>query len=244
MNESEIILLLMEKLLTVLLSTVIYLYLVGCLLPRITMRVTARFKSRSPYCEGDRGLRRVVFPDGSAAQGRAVIYEPAPRMRRFLPRYALIKREGCTFIKCQIHEKALHVKYDVVTYNRRGKLLDVVGVEELVTERGYTRTVRLPRDTAYARVILRKVDGMYEDRSPVLGYRFAGMAILCGLATCATCILGILYYDSLTVVASLMGVGSAFPYLLGGLFVWLVSVGVALWMMLMYRRRRGKVLNS
>lgn len=228
-----------EKILIVMLSSVIYVYLVGFLLPRITMGVTVRFKSTSPYPEGDRGTRQVTFSDG-----RAVIYEPAPKMRPYLPRYALIKREGCTFIKCQLHEKALHVKYDVVTYDRRGRLLDVVGVEELVTERGYTKTVRLPRDTAYARVILRKVDGMYEDCSPVVGYRFVGMAILCGLTVCATCVLGFLYYDGLSTILEILDIGTMMPVLPYCLLVWLSGVGAAMWMMLMYRLRRGKVLNS
>lgn len=233
------ILVFFEKILTVLLSSFLYVYLVGRLFPRFTMWMTARFRSRSPYGEGDRGLRQVVFP-----QGRAVVYEPAPKMRLYMPRYALIKQEGCTFIRCQLHERVLHVRYDVVTYDRRGRLLDVVGVRELVTERGCTKTVRLPRDTAYARVILRQVDGMYRDRSPVVGYRYVGMAVLCGLTVCATCVLGVLFYDGFSTAMSLLRVDFSLPFLPYCLLVWLVGVGVALWMMLMYRIRRGKVLNS
>ena len=233
------ILLFLEKLLIILLVPVVYLYLISRVFPFLTMRLRVRFPRSSAYPEGDRGLRRVKFADG-----RAVIYEPAPKMRPYMPRYALIKRDGCTYFKGELHVNVSHVRYDVVAYNSRGRLLDVLGVKELVTERGSTRAVRLPRDTAYARVILRKVDGMYADNSPILGYNLVGMAILAGLSTLASLITGLLIYDSLREIIELLGGGEIMPFILFCPILLILSGLSTLWILWRYRVRRGKVLNA
>ena len=232
------ILLCFEKSLILFLSAVVYVYLVGRVFPYLTMHLTVRLPERGMYPEGDRGIRRVKFPDG-----RAVIYEPIPEIRRFMPEYALIKREGVTLIKCRIHENIRHIRYDVAAYDARGRLLDVLGVRELITERGYTRSVRLPRNTAYVRMILRKADGMYEERRKTVGYKFAGMGILWALTMLSTLVTGVLIYDSLTVLTELLLYREIMPF--GSYVLLTLAMGVlsGFWIMWMYSLQRKKVLN-
>ena len=85
----------------------------------------------------------------ASPEGYATVYRPAPRACTYLHRYALIRRDGSTFIKCRIHEGIAYIRYDVAAFSAKGKLLDVISVSERVTQRGYTRSVRLPRMTAY-----------------------------------------------------------------------------------------------
>ena len=176
----ENIVMYLENGMTALMVISVYLYLLVSLYPRLTMRTVWK-ADRQSKPSGDRGVRKLTFPEG-----RAIVYEPALAYRRFIRRYALIKREGCTYIQCRIHDAVAHIRYDVATFDRRGRLLDVLRVSERVTETGHTQPVRLPRDTAYACVTLRKADAMYENRKATMGYSFVGLGLYAGLTVAAT----------------------------------------------------------
>ena len=179
---------------TVLVALVAYLYLTVSLYPSLALRPVWRDQT----AVGDRGLRRLVSPEGYAT-----VYRPAPRSCAYLHRYALIRRDGSTFIKCRIHEGIAYIRYDVAAFSAKGKLLDVVSVSERVTQRGYTRGVRLPRMTAYACVTLRKADGVYADASPTLSYALSGMLIYVGLCVATAVAVSLLLHGSLSAVADL-----------------------------------------
>ncbi len=200
----ENILMYLENGMTMLVAISVYMYLVASLYPYLTLRTV--WKTHSPYrilgnwitgdreiqesptgdtAMADRGLRKLVFPDG-----RAILYEPALRMRRYIRCYALIKQDGCTFIKCRIHPRIACIRYDVATFDRKGRLLDVLNVSERVTEYGYTQTVRLPRATAYACVTLRRVDRMYEGRESTVGYSRVGIGMYMALSVITAAMMG------------------------------------------------------
>lgn len=182
----EQILTYIECIVTVPVALAVYLYLVASVFPRTVLRLVWRGGGSRELSAGDRGLRRMVFPGG-----RAVLYRPSPKACRYLRQYALIRREGCTYVKCRIHPDIAHIRYDVATFDRRGRLLDVLSVSERVAERGYTRTVRLPRDTAYACVTLRKADGVYTSREVTLGYSYLSMGIYAALCAAVSVAVGL-----------------------------------------------------
>lgn len=224
-----------ECALTVLVALVAHLYLTVSLYPSLALRPVWRGKDAA----GDRGLRRLVSPEGYAA-----VYRPSLRSCRYLHRYALIRRDGCTFIKCRIHEGIAHILYDVAAFSSEGKLLDVISVSERISERGYTRGVRLPRMTAYACVTLRKADGVYLDRSPTLGYSLWGMLVYVGLCVATSVVLSLLLHGKLAAVAALrpdlievqsQGASALLGGLLGG--------GCAVLGLLAHRLHGRKVLN-
>ena len=209
----EEIVLLIGNGLTVPVALAVCLYLVVSVYPRLTLRLVWRapteakfsirtlFKGRTKrplLPPGDRGIRKLVFPGG-----RAIIYEPAPKYRRYIRNYALIKQDGCTYIKCRIHSQIAHIRYDVAAFDGKGRLLDVLNVSERITEQGYTRFVRLPRATAYACVTLRKADGMYTGRDVMAGYSVASIIVYTGLSVVTAMITALILYNSMAEIFSL-----------------------------------------
>lgn len=235
---TEIILMYVENGLTILVALSIYLYLLASLYPRLTMRTVWK-AGRQGNGTGDRGIRKLVFPGG-----RAIIYRPAPKMRRFIRCYALIKQDGCTYIKCRIHERIAHIRYDVATFDRKGRLLDILGVSERITEYGQTRTVRLPRATAYACVILRKADNMYEGRDATVGYSLVGIGIYTMLSVVTAILAGYILHGSLSAILATLPLGGHVSSLTVTLAAAAVLGGIsAEWVVLMHYLHASKVIN-
>ena len=151
-----------ENAIMLMIALTLYMYLVPSVFPQLTLKPVWKGTRRGKVQLEERGVRKLVFPEG-----RAIIYEPSPKIRRFIRRYALIKQDGCVYIKCRLHDRVAFIHYDVAAFDRRGRLLDVLSVNERILEQGHTRTVRLPRDTSFVSLTLRKVDKMYLDRSSV-----------------------------------------------------------------------------
>lgn len=187
---------LIQSILTVLAAAVIYVYLVASVYPWLTMHLALR--RGKPY--SDRGLRRVRFPEG-----RGVVCCPDPRVRRYVPKYALFTSEGNKYIRLCVDRRVNYIRYDVVTLDRRGRLLDVLEVSERLTAEGTTRAVRLPAATAYARVIPRQVDGEYMDREVIVGYSLVGTAVFAALTVLTTVLVGYLLHGELTYLLTEMG---------------------------------------
>ena len=109
-----------------------------------------------------------------------------------------MKQDGCTYLRCRIHETIAFIRYDAAAFDRRGRLLDVLSVSERITEAGHTRAVRLPRDTAYACVTLRRADGVYEDTAMLVGYSYTSMGIFTGLCAVTAAVVGWILQGSLS----------------------------------------------
>ncbi len=224
-----------EKALIALLALIAYLYLVCSVFPWLTMRLLWRGKSVSA-----RGLRRVSFPEG-----RGVIYEPDLHVRRFIPRYALILHEENKFLQCQVDPRAAYLRYDVISFDRTGRLLDIVKVSERLTGDGYSRRVLLPTDTSRAYIVLRQVDGMYKSRRLASRYSFWGIGIFCGLTVISTMVCGWLLYQGigtvwLTLLPSIAPI-TASEILWTG-FGW--GLAVSAWTVFRYMIRMIKVVNK
>lgn len=173
----------------------------------ILLRLRRRFSRVDPKTDptaGDRGRRRVTFKDG-----RAVVYEPTPAVRRYVPAYALIKEEGRVHLLLRLNPKVAYIRYDVLCFDSRGRLLDLLQVSERVTAAGESRPVRLPTATAYTRVVPRQVDKMYEDHSVVAVYSLVGMAVYGALVTLTTAAVGFLWHSFLWSRLSTLPFGSA-----------------------------------
>ena len=221
---------------TALVAGVAYLYLLISLYPRLTLR----WVWKEGVLLGDRGLRRVVFPEG-----RAVVYEPAPKIRRFVPRYALIRRQEGTFIRCKIHERIAYLRYDVAAFDAKGTLLDVLRVSERVTVCGSTREVRLPRRTAYATLILRRVDGMYEGRDASVGYGLRGVGVYAALSAVTAALVGWILHTSISDILDAIWRG---PWEIRSLGVTLVTAALlglfgAAGVLLSHELHRRRVVN-
>lgn len=157
--------------------TVIYVYLIASVYPWLTLHPA--WRKRKSFT--DRGLLRVKFPGG-----RGVVYEPDPRVRRYVSKYALFTSEGKKYVRLRVDKRVNYIRYDVVTFDRRGRLLDVLEVSERLTSAGSPRAVRLPTATAYASVIPRKIDGEYTGKDMAVGYSPIGIAVYTALTVLTT----------------------------------------------------------
>jgi hypothetical protein len=247
----EKIVLLIGNSLIVPLVFAVYLYLVSSVYPMFTLRLEWRAPTKERFSlrrlwsnrnasppPGDRGERKLVFPGG-----RAMIYLPAPKYRRYIQRYALVKRDGCTYIRCRIHEKIAHIRYDVVTFDVKGRFLDVLHVSERITETGCTAAVRLPRNTAYACVTLRKADGMYEGNDVSTGYSVKWIMIYTVLSVVTALLAATILYRSVSEILY------EFFYLEGSPATTLVIAGVlgavhAAWIVLRYHLQNSKGMKK
>ena len=175
-------------LLFALVLTAIYVYMVASVYPWLTLHPA--WRKRKPHT--DRGLLRVKFPGG-----RGVVYEPDPRVRRYVPKYALFTSEGKKYIRLRVDQRVNYIRYDVVTFDRRGRLLDVLEVSERLTSAGSPRAVRLPTATAYASVIPRKIDGEYTGKEMAVGYSPIGIAVYTALTVLTTVFIAFLIRNEL-----------------------------------------------
>ncbi len=187
-----------------LMALYIYFRLVCSVYPYLTVRMLWKGGKHAEI----RGIRRVVFPEG-----RAVVYLPTLEVRKYIYKYAIFVQNGNKFLRCRINPKIDYMRYDVISLDVNGKLLDVVSVREHIKTQGDTLPVSLPSRTAYAYVVPRKVDGMYASTERVIRYSVKGMWLFVGLCAVTTVIMSAILYN---LISSLILM--AFP--------WFVPVGL------------------
>ncbi len=218
-----------------LVMTVIYVYLVASVYPWLTMHLA--WRKKKPYTE--RGLLRVRFPEG-----RGIVYQPDPRVRRYVPEYALFTFEEKKYIRLRVDKRVNYIRYDVVTFDRRGRLLDVQEVSERLASAGSTRAVRLPAETAYASVIPRQVDGEYTGKEMAVVYSPVGIAVYTGLTVLTTVVIAffirnelpnLMYYNDSFIAYFNKGVTLILSVLLGAVN--------ALWVVLMHYLHALRKIN-
>lgn len=222
-------------LLMVIVLAAIYVYLTVSVYPWLTMHPA--WRKRKPFT--DRGLLRVKFP-----KGRGVVYEPDPRIRRYISKYALFTADGKKYIRLRVDERINYIRYDVVAFDRRGRLLDVLEVSERLASAGSPRAVRLPTATAYASVLPRKVDGEYTGKDMAVGYSPVGIAVYTALTTLTTVFMAflirseipnLLYYGDSVIAYYSAGATLALSLLLG--------VVNSLWVVLMHYLHALRKIN-
>ncbi len=223
-----------ENILFLLIAVILYGFLVVGVYPWLTLRLC--------YCGdamGDRGIRRVRFPDG-----RGVIYRPDPRVRRYVPDYALLSINGDPYIRLHLQDRVTFIRYDVVAFDVHGRMLDILRVSERVVddeELRTGRTVRLPQGTAYTRLMIRQVDGIYTGRDRIACYSRIGMGIMAGLTVITTVLMAWVLYRTYT---ALLSTWEARPDLAAVLVV-AAFLGIlsAAWILFRYWRHERRVIN-
>ncbi len=145
-----------------------------------------------------RGVRKVVF-DG----GRGVVYEPALYIRKYISKYAIFLHNGSKFVRCEINPNIKKMKYDIVSFNAKRKILDVMCVKERISNAGETQAVALPTDTAYAIIIPRKIDKAYSGKEKVVGYSWGGIIVLFVLTVATTIAMAFVLNYAFTTLANI-----------------------------------------
>lgn len=127
----------------------IYAITVGTLLPRLLLKT-----KYIPGAPTDRGLRKYVFPEG-----RGVVYEPHPSIRKYVKLYVLFVKDGAKYIRCKLADSVSFFGYAVAVFDNQNRVIDVVKVNDTVFSDGTSKSVRLPKETSYVGFILYSVNG-------------------------------------------------------------------------------------
>ena len=97
-----------ENAIVLLIALTLYMNLVPSVFPRLTLKPAWKAVRHGRVQLEERGVRKLVFPEG-----RANIYEPSPKIRRFIHRYALIKQDGYTLVPLSVYFKDSRVKVEI-----------------------------------------------------------------------------------------------------------------------------------
>ena len=115
--------------LTMIVTLAVYAFLVKVIIPGYVVK-------RKYYIDGNlgRGLRKYKSEDG-----RAIIYEPHPSIRKYIKQYALVCDGGHKYLECNMDRGVNRLIYTVIMLDRNDKVIDALEVEEVTAKRDLTQ---------------------------------------------------------------------------------------------------------
>ena len=128
-------------------SFVVFIALVAVILPKTLLKRT--YNVSGTY---DRGVKVSESEDG-----KSIVYEPYPTIRKFVEQYALIEKDGRKFLVLKTDGKVGYIDYDIAVFDSDDEVITVLNVKEKV-ENGYCRELELPDDCSYIALILNEVN--------------------------------------------------------------------------------------
>lgn len=129
------------------LTIIVSIAFASVVLPKMFLR-TRYTMTRS----GDRGIKKVVEKNG-----QSMVFEPVLKWRKYIPQYVLAERSGVKQLKCKVGDDLHYLSYDVVLFNNRDEVFDVLTIKERVNG-AYTKTVDLPEQTSYVAINVNEAD--------------------------------------------------------------------------------------
>jgi hypothetical protein len=186
--------------LLLIISIIFYIFLTSKLIPRLTLKPlwgSGRIN--------DRGIKKYKFEGG-----RAVVYEPAFKFRKYVQQYILSENNEKKYVKCKLDPRITSIRYDVIAYDSKNKILEDVQVSDLiVVNSGYSHVVELPLKTSYVSVVVREVNYQQIDNSKIARYPISRLIAFLMLNVAVTLVIG-LFIRSATVyvVKNLFGISA------------------------------------
>lgn len=135
--------------LTLVLSIVAYAAIMSRILPEFVLRVSYNF---TPLL--GRGLKKFTYPDG-----RAVVYEAQPSVRKYVERYALFTLDGFKYLQLMLGSGVLDYSATVLMIDNRNKVIDTLAVSEVTGGAIKSRQIRLHDRTSYVAISVSRVNG-------------------------------------------------------------------------------------
>lgn len=103
---------------------------------------------------GDRGIKKIWEKNGLS-----IVYEPVIKWRKYISQYVLAERSGKKQLKCKVDPELSYLSYDVVLFNNRDEVFNVLTVKEKI-EGAYTKTLDLPEETSYVAINVNEADAV------------------------------------------------------------------------------------
>lgn len=138
------------RVLLLLLSFVVYVFLMSCIYPKVFLKPYWNVEHKE-----DRGLKKYRYHNG-----RAIVYEPSLKMRKYIKQYILSVNDDRKYIKCKLDDRIYSIVYDIIAYSADDKIIDDILVTDFIQHRGYSSAAELPHKTSYVHIIVREVNGI------------------------------------------------------------------------------------
>ena len=139
-------------------SVILFVMLMTLVLPKKILKIV--YKVDKP---NDRGIKKCLFEGKNC-----IVYESSRENKSFIKQYVLLQEEGHKALKCKLTPNVEYLDYDVVLFNRYNKVFKVINVKEDIVGMNMTRSTRLPDETAYVRIVVRRVNRTNLKRSPIV----------------------------------------------------------------------------
>ena len=144
---------------TVIVSLVLFVIVIKTLIPAFLLKVKYSLDAAL-----GRGCKKFTYPTG-----RAVLYEPHPSVRKYINKYLLLVNDGYKYLKCYVDLGVKNLKFNVIMFNNKDKVIDVVSVTAQNGASSQLREVLLHPDTSYVALDLETANG-YDVKRLVSGY--------------------------------------------------------------------------
>lgn len=139
-------------------SVIVYIALMTMVLPKGILKVD--YKVKEPV---DRGSYKCLFKGKNC-----IVYNSCKDNRRYIKQYILLQEEGYKSLKCKLAPLVDYLDYDVVVFNRYNKPFGVINVKEDILGFELTRSTRLPDETSYVRIVIRRVNKQTLTKKPLV----------------------------------------------------------------------------
>ncbi|MBO5262112.1 MAG: hypothetical protein J6B45_03600 [Clostridia bacterium] len=139
-------------------SVILYVSLMTLVFPKHILKVGYKV---SGAC--DRGVRKCLY------RGKhCMVYDSSKENKPIIKQYLLLQEDGFKTLKCKVTPNVEYLDYDVALFNRYNKVFKVINVKEDIVGVELTRSVRLPDETAYVRIIIRRVNRTDMKKKPIV----------------------------------------------------------------------------
>ena len=163
-------------LITMSVSVILFITLMTFVLPKWILKISYKVGGAT-----DRGVKRCLY------KGKhCMVYDSSKENKPIIKQYLLLQEDGYKSLRCKVTPNVRYVDYDVVLYNRYNKPFRVVNVKEDIVGLEMTRSTRLDDETAYVKIIIRRVNRTAMKKKPIMrisGVRIFSFSLLAILLT-------------------------------------------------------------
>ena len=138
------------------LSVVLFMVLMTLVLPKHVLKVVYTVNNAV-----DRGVKRCLFKGK-----RCIVYDSSRENKAVIKQYSILQEDGYKTLRCKLNQNVEYLDCDVVLFNRYNKVFKVINIKEDIVSMAMTRATRLPDETSYVRILIRRVNKTKVKRKP------------------------------------------------------------------------------
>ena len=154
----------------------VYLWLLAKIVPKYLMRI----EYDASYGLG-RGLKKYTYPEG-----RAVVYEPHPSVRKYLNKQLLFTLDGYKYVQFKLDRAVKSYSAEVLCFDNKNKVIDLLYISEGDVPAALSCPVRLPHKTSYVATVLKSVNKKQIDSPPYMKTHFSKAYLYLGVVSVLT----------------------------------------------------------